>query len=112
MQHAARDESEILSTATAKLRASIMSLTFGLAGGTGLMLATVWLLLQGGDTIGPHLGLLSNYFPGYSVTWPGALLGFVYGAFVGAFSGWSLAWLYNVLATWREVRRAGSEGGA
>jgi hypothetical protein len=91
-------ETRLLRAAVARLRASVMAVTFGLAGGTALFLATVWLLLRGGDPVGPHLGLLANYFPGYTVTWPGAFLGFGYGALVGAVAGWSLARLYNRIA--------------
>jgi chromate transport protein ChrA len=45
--------------------------------------------------VGPTLGLLSNYFPGYSVTWVGAFVGFAYAAVVGALLGWALAMIYN-----------------
>ena len=83
-----------------------MAVTFGLAGGTGLFIATVWLLIRGGDPVGPHLTLLNNFFPGYSVTWLGAPVGFVYGALVGAAAGWSLAWVYNRLADRRALTNA------
>ena len=92
------DERLLLGRAIARLRGSIMALTFGTVGGTGLFLATAWLLIRGGDPVGPHLGLLGNYFPGYGVTWPGACLGFVYGAFTGGILGWSVAWIYNRVA--------------
>jgi hypothetical protein len=32
---------------------------------------------------GPNPTLLSNYFPGYSVAWPGVFVGFVYGLAAG-----------------------------
>jgi len=57
--------------------------------------------VRGGDVVGPHLGLLDNYFPGYTVTWGGAVLGFIYGAVLGGAAGWSLAWLYNMIANRR-----------
>ena len=47
---------------------------------------------------GATLGLLGNYLPGYAVTWPGAFVGLVYGAAIGALAGWSLARVYNRLA--------------
>lgn len=88
-------EAQLIQRAVARLRASVMAVVFGMVGGTGLFLATVWLLLRGGQMVGLHLGLLSNYFPGYSVTWGGSILGFVYGALAGAAIGWSMAWIYN-----------------
>ena len=66
--------------------------------GTGLFIATVWLLARSGHDVGRHLRLLSSFFPGYSVTWPGAFIGFFYGALVGAIIGWSVAWVYNQVA--------------
>jgi len=91
-------EWDLLHREIARMRASVMALVFGLIGGSGVCLATVWLLLRGGEVVGPHLGLLANYFPGYSVTWPGAILGFVYGALSGALFGGSGAWVYNLVA--------------
>jgi hypothetical protein len=87
--------------AIARLRASVMAVSFGLTGGIGLWVATAWLLIRGGENAGYHLGLLSNYFPGYRVSWPGSLLGFVYGALLGALIGWSVAWVYNAVANLR-----------
>ena len=51
-----------------------------------------------GHDVGRHLRLLSNFFPGYSVTWPGAFIGFFYGALAGVIIGWSVAWVYNRVA--------------
>ena len=99
---------ELIAGAVARLRAGIMALVFAFCGGLGLFLATVWLLLQGGPRVGKHLGLLSNYFPGYSVSWPGSILGLLYGAIVGGVIGYSLAWIYNRLARPRAPRQ-GSE---
>jgi hypothetical protein len=93
-----------LHAAVARLRASIMSVVFGFAGGVGLWLATIWLVIRGGDVVGPHLALLSNYFPGYTVTWVGAFVGLFYGALAGGLVGWVLAWLYNKLADLRSAR--------
>jgi ribose/xylose/arabinose/galactoside ABC-type transport system permease subunit len=67
-----------------------------------VFLATAWLLIRGGQVVGPHLALLSNYFPGYHVSWPGALVGLVYGAMCGAVAGWSVAWVYNLVVAVRQ----------
>jgi hypothetical protein len=91
-------EWEIVHGAIARMRARIMATVFGMVGGTGLFVATVWLLVKGGKLVGAHLNLLGNYFPGYSVTWGGAVLGFFYGALAGAVLGWSVAWIYNRIA--------------
>lgn len=88
-------EGQLIETAIVRLRSRVMATVFALVGGTGVFLATAWLLVRGGPSVGLHLNLLSNYFPGYSVTWLGSLIGFVYGCIVGGVVGWSLAWIYN-----------------
>lgn len=92
--------------AVARMRAGIMAVVFGIVGGTGLFLATAWLLVRDGENVGRTLGLLRHYFPGYSVTWPGTLVGFVYGALVGAVVGWITARVYNRVAARGERRKA------
>jgi len=87
--------------AVARLRARILAVVFGLISGSGLAFATAWLTLRGGEVVGPHLGLLSNYFPGYTVTWTGSLVGFVYGFLAGAAVGGFTAWIYNRVLDWR-----------
>jgi len=93
---------EQIRRAIVRLRSRVMAIVFGLTGGVGLSVATLWLVIRGGADVGAHLGLLRNYFPGYSVTWTGSIVGFVYGALVGALAGWSLAWVYNRVADWRD----------
>ncbi|HVS19577.1 MAG TPA: hypothetical protein VMT18_13315 [Planctomycetota bacterium] len=88
----------LLLGAVARLRGRVMALVFGAVCASGLFLATAWLLVQGGEAVGSHLNLLSNYFPGYSVTWPGAFIGALYGAALGAVIGWSAASVYNRIA--------------
>src|SRR5215469_8062603 len=45
-----------------------LGLSMGVLGGLGLFFATLFLVLAGGPVVGPTLGLLAQYFPGYSVT--------------------------------------------
>jgi len=92
------EERALIERAVVRMRARIMAVVFGMLGGTSLFLATAWLLVQGGPRVGQHLVLLRNYFPGYAVSWPGAFLGFFYGALAGGVLGYALAWLYNCVA--------------
>src|SRR6185295_17338006 len=73
-------------------------IAFGLLLGVGLFLATIVLVLKGGDHPGPHLSLLRVYFPGYSVTVIGSAVGFVYAFVVGYALGRTIATLYNKLS--------------
>ena len=63
--------------------------------GVLLCLATLILVQRGGDEVGPRLGLLAQYFPGYTVTGPGSLLGLAYGFASGFVVGWGFAVLRN-----------------
>lgn len=92
------EELGLIETAVARLRAGILAIVFGMVGGAGLFVATAWLLIKGGENVGATLGLLGNYLPGYAVTWPGAVVGLLYGAAIGAAMGWTLARVYNRLA--------------
>jgi len=64
----------------------------------GLFVATNFLILRGGETVGPHLGLLGVYLPGYSVSFVGSLIGFVYMFVIGYGMGRILGSVYNRIA--------------
>jgi hypothetical protein len=66
--------------------------------GLGLFIATVVLVLKGGQNVGEHLALLSVYFPGYRVTWVGAFLGFIYAFVIGYALGRVVGTVYNWVA--------------
>jgi protoporphyrinogen oxidase len=68
----------------------------GLVAGALLFLTTLVLVLKGGPVVGPRLGLLAQFFPAYSVSPSGALLGLVYGFAGGFMGGWSFATLRNL----------------
>lgn len=67
---------------------------------TGLImfLATTTLLVIGpapGQPLGPHLFAFATFWPGYSVSWPGALVGAFYAGFGGALLGFGIAVFWN-----------------
>ncbi len=80
------NETKILNAAI-RTNVVVMACAFGLVAGVALWLSTVLLLLRGGDKVGPHLSLLSVFFPGYEVTWVGAWVGLAWGFVFGAISG-------------------------
>jgi hypothetical protein len=78
-----------------RVNRSVLGLTLGLLFGFGLFLATNILVLKGGPHVGANLQLLSQFFPGYRVTFGGSFLGLTYGFAVGYVSGWIIATVYN-----------------
>lgn len=88
---------EAITRTIARIQANILAIIMAVLGGLLIFLMTAWLLLKGGEQIGPHLQLLNQYFIGYSVTWPGSLVGFFYGALIGGVIGWSIGWVYNFI---------------
>ena len=91
-------EDRQLETAVLRLNNTVHGLVFGLAGGSILFLATIVLVIKGGENVGTHLWLLVHFFPGYSVTLVGSFVGFAYGFVVGFVGGWLTAWIYNRVA--------------
>ncbi len=92
-----KSEEELIRTAILRLDTRILGLVFGILFGVGLFLATNFLVLKGGPNVGLHLRLLGEYFPGYSVTFLGSLVGFVYAFVVGYVGGALIAAIYNLV---------------
>lgn len=91
------DEQQALEVAIRRLNERAWGITLGLLLGGGLFLATIVLVLKGGQNVGAHLSLLSNYFPGYRVTVLGSFIGFVYGFVIGYGVGRIIGTVYNRL---------------
>jgi len=83
------------------LNAKILGLSLGLLFGLGIFIATNWLVLKGGEVVGPHLQLLNQYFIGYRVSFFGSFIGFAYGFAVGTLSGSLIGWIYNRITNFR-----------
>ena len=79
-------------------------LAVGSVSALGLFVATLWLVVKGGPLVGPHLGLLSLYLPGYSVSWHGAMVGAAYIFFLGYGGGRVIATIYNRIVRSRRRR--------
>ena len=91
-------EEEQLAKAVVQLNAKLMGIVLGTLLGGGLFLVTNFLVMKGGANVGQHLSLLSQFFPGYSVSFVGSLVGFVYAFVVGMIIGSVLGAVYNKVA--------------
>jgi hypothetical protein len=91
------EEQDLLNKAVQEMNGQGWGIALGLMLGVALFVATNVLVLKGGYPVGPHLGLLRQYFPGYSVTFPGSFIGFGYAFVVGYVIGRSVSTIYNRL---------------
>lgn len=93
---------KIVMTRMMRLNATVTGFVTGTLAGMGLFIATLWLVVKGGDVVGPHLSLLGQFFWGYTVTFGGSFVGLGYGFLIGFLAGYAVAWLYNLFLRWRE----------
>jgi len=91
-------EEELIQRAVVRLNAKLLGLVFGLIMGLGLFAATIILVIKGGPNQGEHLGLLAQFFPGYTITFVGSLIGFAYAFVVGFAMGAVIGAVYNKVA--------------
>ena len=91
-------EEEVITSAVIRMNALMTGTILGLLSGLILFVATNWLVIRGGETPGQHLQLLAQYFPGYTVTFLGSIIGFFWAFLVGFLSGLLLGSIYNKLA--------------
>ena len=96
---------KIVLTRLVRLNATVQGIGTGLLVGLGIFMATNWLVLKGGDVVGPHLSLLGQFFIGYRVSFIGSLIGFAYGFLSGFSVGYLIAMFYNWIVGARTAER-------
>ncbi len=95
-----RDADEVaLEAALLRVNGRAWGIAAGLLLGLALFVATNILVLRGGPQVGPHLSLLSVFLPGYSVTFIGSAIGFVYLFVLGYLAGRLVGLIYNTVAS-------------
>ncbi len=98
---------KIIMTRVMRLNAKLHGLVTGIILGLGVFGATNFLLIKGGETVGPHLSLLGQFFIGYRVTFVGSLVGLAYGFVTGFIAGYLVAVIYNWSLNWRDRKHSG-----
>lgn len=78
-----------------ELRKRALALALGLVSGFAMLLGTWWLLFFGKK--GEIFSKVSQFYIGYSFTWGGAIIGFVWGFVYGFVAGFLIAWIYNLV---------------
>jgi hypothetical protein len=92
-------EERQIEAAIRRLNERAWGISIGLLLGGGLLLATLILILKGGQDVGAHLNLLGNFLPGYRVTVLGSFVGLIYGFVIGYGLGRVVGAVYNRLVT-------------
>lgn len=105
MAHEQTELPQIVLTRVLRMNPTVQGIVLGLMAGAAIFIATNWLILKGGAVVGPHLGLLGQFFIGYRVTFVGSLIGFAYGVVAGFAAGYFFATVYNWIADRREAGR-------
>ena len=98
---------EVVLSRIMRLNATLQGLVTGIVAGLAIFIATNWLVFKGGEVVGPHLSLLSQFFIGYRVTFLGSVIGFAYAFAIGFVLGYLVARMYNWIAGLREGKRLG-----
>jgi hypothetical protein len=98
---------KVVLTRLLRLNATVQGFVTGIVAGLGMFIVTNWLVLKGGDVVGPHLSLLGQFFIGYRVSFVGSFIGLAYG-FVGGFIvGYCVARIYNYVVGLTERKYQG-----
>jgi protoporphyrinogen oxidase len=100
-------EQQELALVFAKFDRLAMGVATGTIAAALLWIVTFILAIKGGSVVGQTLGLLGQYFPGYRVTFRGALVGAIYAFIVFGLIGWAVAAIRNVtlFLYWIFIRR-------
>jgi hypothetical protein len=90
----------IIMAAFARLDLVALAVASAVLAGSVLLIATAWQLLlnpAAQATMPLGLSLLSSYLPGYSVSWFGCVIGFIYGALIGFCAGATFGVFWNLI---------------
>lgn len=76
------------------LRKRAFGLAIGIVMGLTIMLLTWILLLR--NSPGEIMSKLNSVFIGYSYSWGGGIIGFIWGVVIGFILGILIAWFYDI----------------
>ncbi|MFN0277190.1 MAG: hypothetical protein ACKVRN_01170 [Pyrinomonadaceae bacterium] len=88
-------EEEQIRRSVVRLNGHILGFVLGVIGALIIFAATNFLILKGGEVVGPHMGLIDQFLIGYSVTFTGSLIGAAYLFVIGYVCGLFVAAIYN-----------------
>ena len=101
-------EEELIKHAVLRLNGNVLGFVLGSVLALALFVATNWLVIKGGEVVGPHMRLLDQFYWGYSVTFLGSFIGAAYAFVTGYAAGLFIGWIYNgvlFLRSWNPKSR-------
>ena len=104
-----RSEIEDFARALVRFNSHVLGATAALLSAAGLFVATLLLLSQGGEVVGPMLGQLAYLLPGYSVSLGGAFVGAFWAALLGYAAGALFSRAYGPWLLREATRSAAAE---
>ncbi len=104
MKEQEKELERLVLTRLLRLDATVQGVVAGVSGALLIFVATNWLVLKGGEVVGPHLALLGQFFIGYRVSFVGSLIGAAYGFVSGFTLGYVVARVYNWIVNLKEKR--------
>ena len=99
-----KDLERLIESRVMRMNAGVLALVAGILAAIVLFVLTNVLVLKGGPNPGTHLILLRNYLPGYTITFPGSLVGGVEAFAYGWIIVYAGARLYNWVVDLRHGR--------
>jgi hypothetical protein len=79
-----------------ELRKRALGVSLGLVCGLAILFVTWWFIIFG--IRGEMLSNLGNVYIGYSVSWGGSFIGFIWGFVEGFIAGVLIAWFYGIFS--------------
>jgi len=74
-----------------------LGVSLGLVWGLFVLIVTWWVVIIG--SAGETLGRLHKFYFGYTVSWGGGIIGFIWGFVYGFIAGYLIAWIYNIVSS-------------
>ena len=77
------------------IRKRALGIAFGTVWGLAMLLGTWWILIIGAK--GDIFSKAGVFYLGYTLSWFGGLIGFIWGFIYGFIAGFLIGWIYNLV---------------
>src|SRR5687767_9499035 len=96
-------EEELIKQAVIRLNGNVLGFVMGTLLALAIFVATNFLVIKGGEVVGPHLQLLDQFYWGYTVTFLGSFIGAAYDLATGYVAGLYIGLMNNGMELLRSM---------